>query len=115
MERKSVLILIGALLLAGATAATAYSRFISPQQVSQGTYPEIGTGYLGRNGMMGGGMMGQDMMGWGYGGQQTSTAGYESTNATTGWNWQEMWSWCRNMMSGFGSPFAESANSSVEG
>jgi len=105
MERKSVLILIGALLLAGATAATAYSRFASPQQVSQGTYPGT-NGYVGRSGMMGRGMMG-----WGYGGQQTAP----SNNATTNWNWQEMWNWCRNMMSGFGSWFTGPTNSSVQG
>ena len=59
MEKKSVLILIGALLLAGATAATAYSRFASPQEVSQGTYPGTAPRYTERNGMMGGGVMGR--------------------------------------------------------
>ena len=106
MERKSVLILIGALLLAGATAATAYSRFMSPQQVSQGTYPGATTGYNGWNGMMGGGMMGRGMMGWGHGGQQISTSGNTMSNSTSGWNWQGMWDWCRGMMSGFGEWFS---------
>ncbi len=105
MERKSVLILIGALLLAGATAATAYSRLTSLQQVSQGTYPGTG-GNMGMNGMMGRGMME-----WGYGEQQTAT----SSNATTVWNLQEMWDWCRNMMSGFGPWPTGQTNSSLQG
>ena len=115
MDKKGVLVLIGALLLASATAATAYSRFSSPQQLSQGTDPGATTGYAGWSGMMGGGMMGHGMTGWGYGGQHAASAGYSSTNATAGWNWQEMWSWCRNMMSGLGLWFTGSSNSSVEG
>jgi plastocyanin len=115
MEKKSILILIGALLLAGATAATAYSRSMSPQQTSTNSYvgTTTNTGYGG--GMMGGGMMGgmmgRGMMGGGYGGQQPSTTASGSPNGTTGWSWQGMWGWCHGMMSNFGGWFSNQTSS----
>jgi len=103
MERRSVMILIAALLLAGATAATAYSRSMSPQQASTGSYvgTTTGVGHGGGNGMMGGGMVG-GMMGGSYVGQQASATANGSSNSIARWSWQGMWSWCRGMMSDFG-------------